>query len=85
MKAGALASTIDAVEAGRFDKGMSSRRERILRGDHFYAVKRLAYNVRSLGVAHWLACSVINVVDMIAKPIVGHSIVDRAARLFPKL
>ena len=81
-RAGALQSTIDTVEAGRFDKGMSSRMERILRGDHFHALTRLVYNVRNLGVGNWLACSAINIGDMLAKPVVGYSIVDRAARLF---
>lgn len=83
-KAGVLKSTIDAVEAGRFDKGVSSRMERILRGDHFYAFKRLAYNIRSLGALNWLACSAINLADMATKPLLGHSIIHKAARLFSK-
>ena len=85
-RAGALQSTIDAVEAGRFDKGISSRKERILRGDHFHALTRLTYNMRNLGGLNWLACSAINIADMVAKPILGHSIIDCAARLFsPKI
>ena len=83
VKAGVLKSTIDAVEAGRFDKGISSRVERLLRGDHFYAFKRLGYNIRNLGVISWLACTVINFADMLAKPLLGHSIIHQAARLFP--
>jgi len=82
IRAGALKSTIDAVEAGRFDKGMSSRSERILRGDPLYAFKRMAYNMRALGVRGWLLCCAINVMDMIAKPIVGHSNVDRIVQFF---
>ncbi|MDR3425764.1 MAG: glycosyltransferase family 25 protein [Alphaproteobacteria bacterium] len=82
-KAGVLKSTIDAIEAGRFDKGISSRAERLVRGDHLYAFKRLAYNISNLGPMNWLACSVINLVDMLAKPILGHSIIHVAARYFP--
>lgn len=81
-QAGALPSTIDAVEAGRFDKGISSRRERIVRGDHFHALKRMAYNQNSMGIVSWLACDAINLADMLAKPIIGHSIIHKAARLF---
>jgi len=82
-QAGVLQSTIDAVEAGRFDKGISSRRERIQRGDHFHALKRMAYNQSSIGFIPWLACDAINLIDMLAKPILGHSIIHKAARLFP--
>jgi glycosyl transferase family 25 len=76
-------SSIDALEAGRFDKGMSSRMERISRGDHFHAFRRVAYNIRSLGPVNWLACAAINLADMIVKPLAGQSIIHRAARLFP--
>jgi len=81
-KAGALKSTIDRIEAGRFDKGMSSRMERIMRGDHFHAFKRLSYNIQNMGVYRWLACSAINIIDMPAKPLLGHSIIHRAAQFF---
>ena len=80
--AGVLSSTIDSVEAGRFEKGMSSRMERILRGDPFYAFKRLSYNWKNLGGARWRACAAINLGDMLAKPLLGHSIVDQASRGF---
>jgi glycosyl transferase family 25 len=83
VKAGVLKSTIDAIEAGRFDKGISSRRERIMRGDHNYMFKRLAYNMRNLGTVNWLVCCAINIADMLCKPILGSSIIHRAARLFP--
>jgi glycosyl transferase family 25 len=76
-------SSIDAIEAGRFDKGISSRMERILRGDHFYALKRLIYNGRNLGPLNWLACGMINLAVLLAKPGDGESIIHRAARLFP--
>ncbi|MGB9154723.1 MAG: glycosyltransferase family 25 protein [Alphaproteobacteria bacterium] len=82
-RAGMLQSTIDSVEAGRFDKGMSSRMERILRGDHSYMFKRIAYNMRTMGAGYWLACTVINVTDMLVKPIRGSSIIHSATRLFP--
>jgi len=83
MRAGALKSTIDAVEAGRFDKGMTSRMERIIRGDHLYALTRAAYNMRTLGLRDWLVCSLINLIDMGMKPIVGQSVIDKAAQFFP--
>ena len=84
MRAGATnKSTIDAVEAGRFDKGMSSRMERILRGDHGHAFKRVVYNIRTMGAVNWMLCSLINIADMLAKPIRGHSIIHAATRLFP--
>jgi hypothetical protein len=83
VKAGVLKSTIDDIEGGRFDKGVSSRMERILRGDHFYALRRLAYNIGNLGVRSWLICGAINLADMVAKPILGRSIIDVSLRLFP--
>jgi glycosyl transferase family 25 len=69
IRAGVLSSTIDAIEAGRFDKGISSRQERIRRGDHKYLMTRLLYNIRYLGFFGWLRCQAINIADMIAKPI----------------
>ncbi len=81
--AGVFPSTIDSVEGGRFNKGISSRRERILRGDLFYVPKRLAYNMRNMGLARWLACDVISLADVLVKPWRGRSIIHEAARLFP--
>jgi len=81
VKAGVLTSTIDAVEAGRFDKGMSSRMERFLRGDHFFALKRIAYNARNLGVLNWIKCCGINVVDMAARRVFRRSIVQVSAKI----
>jgi glycosyl transferase, family 25 len=77
-----LKSAIDSLEAGRFDKGVSSRMERILRGDHYYMFKRLAYNVRDLGMKNWLVCTAINLADMIVKPILGRSIIHMSAKVF---
>jgi glycosyl transferase, family 25 len=82
VKAGVLRSTIDTVEAGRFDKGMSSRMERMKRGDHFYAFKRMAFNARDLGMGNWLVCCAINFADMLARPLLKRSIIDDAANLF---
>jgi glycosyl transferase, family 25 len=82
IRAGVLESTIDAIEAGRFNKGMSSRMERILRGDHFYMIKRLRYNIQEMGMKGWAACTAINILDMFLKPIMGQSIIDRAAKSF---
>ena len=76
-------SSIDAIEAGRFDKGISSRMERIMRGDHLYALKRLAYNGRNLGVANWLACGLINLAVIMSKPSHGKKLIHRAAKWFP--
>jgi glycosyl transferase family 25 len=82
MQAGAMKqSSIDSIEAGRFDKGISSRRERLMRGDHLHALRRVAYNIGDLGVVNWLACAAINVADMVIKPVLGQSIIHRAARL----
>ncbi len=81
-KAGVLTSTIDSVEGGRFDKGMSSRMERIRRGDHFYAIKRLAYNVRSLGLKNWLICCAINIADMAAKKFLNRNACDLSLKAF---
>ncbi len=83
MRAGMLKSTIDAVEAGRFDKPMSSRMERILRGDHFHAWRRANYNRHNLGTKNWLTCGAINIAAMVLKPVVGKGFIDRAARFFP--
>ncbi len=82
VRAGVLTSSIDAIEPGRFDKGMSSTMERFVRGDLYHGVKRLTYNMRSLGAAKWGACFLINLIDMPAKRIVGRSIIHDAARLF---
>ncbi|MDE2028960.1 MAG: glycosyltransferase family 25 protein [Alphaproteobacteria bacterium] len=82
-RAGVLKSSIDAIETGRFDKGMSSRMERITRGDHFYMFKRLAYNIGNLGLGGWLFCVAVNLADMVVKPLRGRSIIHGAARLFP--
>lgn len=84
MKPGMLPSTIDAVEGGRFDKPMSSRTERLMRGDHLYALKRLVYNVGNLGVGNWLACGFINLADMVIKPVIRRSIIHGAAWLSPR-
>jgi glycosyl transferase family 25 len=83
VKAGVLKSSIDAIEAGRFDKPVSSRMERLLRGDHFHMFRRLSYNIRDLGWAGWLFCCGTNLADMIAKPIFGRSLIYRAARCYP--
>ncbi len=82
VKAGVLQSTIDAVEPGRFDKGMSSTMERFRRGDLYHGFTRLCYNMRSLGPGRWCACFAINLIDMLAKRVLGRSIIDDAARLF---
>jgi glycosyl transferase family 25 len=76
-------SSIDAVEAGRFDKGISSRMERILRGDHLHMLRRATYNGRNLGPANWLACMAINLVVILADNDTGETIIHRAAHLFP--
>ena len=81
--AGALQSSIDAVEAGRFEKGISSRQERLLRGDHRHIFKRFAYNIQNMGPSDWVLCDAINFADMILKPLLGHSIIHKAVRLFP--
>jgi len=81
VKAGVLASSIDAVEAGRFDKGMSSRMERILRGDHVFAFKRLGYNARNLGFFNWAKCCAINVADMVARRLLKRSIVHVSSKI----
>jgi glycosyl transferase family 25 len=83
IRAGVLKSTIDSIEAGRFDKGVSSRMERILRGDHFHALRRVVYNIRFLGFFNWLSCAAINLTDMAAKPLLKRSIIHSAACLFP--
>jgi len=83
ITAGVLQSSIDSIEAGRFDKGMSSRKERIVRGDHAFAFRRMNYNRRDLGTGRWLACVAINIADMLFKPLLRHSLIDRAAQLFP--
>jgi len=83
LRAGVLKSTIDSIEAGRFDKGISSRMERIVRGDHLYAFKRVSYNIKNMGIRNWLFCAAVNLIDMGAKPILGHSIIHQAAPLFP--
>ncbi len=83
VKPGVLKSTIDAIEPGRFDKGMSSRMERFRRGDLYHGARRLFYNMRSLGAGRWCICFVINIADMIAKHLLKRSIIDDAARLFP--
>jgi hypothetical protein len=82
-KAGVLKSTIDSIEAGRFDKGISSRMERILRGDHVHAFRRLAYNVKNLGLKNWVLCSAINLADMILKPFIRRHIFDVSDKFFP--
>ena len=81
-RAGMLASSIDAIESGRFDKGISSRMERILRGDHFHMFRRLGYNMHNLGTENWFKCCAINLADMLIKPIKKHSIIDEAAAKF---
>jgi glycosyl transferase family 25 len=83
IRAGVLKSTIDSIEAGRFDKGMSSRMERITRGDHMHAYHRMSYNIKNMGAWNWLACALINLADMIAKPILKRSLIHDAAKLFP--
>jgi len=82
VKPGVLKSTIDAIEPGRFDKGMSSRMERFKRGDFYHGFNRLFYNMRALGTGRWCACFAINMVDMLAKHLLGRSIVDDAAKMF---
>jgi hypothetical protein len=82
VKAGVLRSTIDTIEPGRFNKGVSSRMERLLRGDHLYALKRVTYNMRFLGMRDWLLCGGINVTDMCSKALFDISILHRATRVF---
>jgi glycosyl transferase family 25 len=84
IQAGALRlSTIDSIEAGRFDKGISSRMERILRGDHLHVFRRASYNGRNLGVANWMACGLINLAILLVGHDDAEEIIHRAARLFP--
>lgn len=83
IKAGVLTSSIDSIEAGRFDKGMSSCKERIWRGDHAHTFRRLIYNVRNFGVGAWLACWAINFADMLVKWVAGRSIISVSSRVFP--
>lgn len=86
MPAGAIKqSSIDAAEAGRFDKGISSNMERLQRGDYRYTLLRLRQNLHDLGVVNWVICQVINVMDMLARPLMGRSIIHRATWLFPRI
>jgi len=86
VQAGALkTSSIDAAEPGRFDKGMSSRRERIKRGDHAHIFKRMRYNTHSLGLRVWLTCAAINLADMVWKPLTKNALIHRGASLLARL
>ncbi len=84
VEAGRLKSTIDSIEAGRFDKGMSSRQERFRRGDHRHTFRRVAFMIRDLGLKNWLLCSAINLVDMLAKPILKKTIIHKAAAVWAR-
>jgi glycosyl transferase family 25 len=84
IRPGVLKSTIDAIEEGRFDKGMSSSMERTMRGDHFHALRRVYYNMANLGFLNWLFCTIINLADMAAKPILRNTIIDGAAKMRAK-
>jgi len=69
VKAGMLKSSIDAVEAGRFDKPVSSPVERLLRGDHLHLFRRMGYNIRDLGLSDWLRCGFANLTGMATKSV----------------
>lgn len=75
-----LTSTIDALEAGRLDKGVRRKVRRAEDAGLGNALRRAAFNWRALGAKRWLACFAINGADKALRRLGRPSLLPRAAR-----
>lgn len=81
VKPDVLTSTIDALEAGRLDKGIKKSARRAARWRPLHTWQRTMFNARVLGPGRWLGCALANALDRVRRRIGLPSILARAARV----